>query len=75
MFGTRPDVSHLRVFGSVAFVHTPKQLRRKLDPVSEPGIMVGYSAASKAYRVLLDGSGKVVESRDVVFSEMLLDWP
>ena len=69
MFGTRPDVSHLRVFGSVAFVHTPKQLRRKLDPVSEPGIMVGYSAASKAYRVLLDGSGKVVESRDVVFSE------
>lgn len=68
-FGKRPDVSNLRVFGARAYVHVPQQLRRKLDPVSQPGIMVGYSATSKAYRILLDGTGKVVESRDVVFDE------
>jgi transposase InsO family protein len=67
--GNTPDVSGMRVFGTRAFVMVPKELRHKLDPVSEPGIFVGYSASSKAYRVLLDGSNKVVESRDVVFDE------
>jgi len=67
--GNKPDVSGMRVFGTRAFVMVPKELRRKLDPVSEPGIFVGYSASSKAYRVLLDGTNKVVESRDVVFDE------
>lgn len=67
--GNKPDVSGMRVFGTRAFVMVPKELRRKLDPVSEPGIFVGYSANSKAYRVLLDGTSKVVESRDVVFDE------
>jgi hypothetical protein len=66
--GKRPDVSGLRVFGARAFVHIPAQLRRKLDSVSQPGIMIGYAANSKAYRILLD-SGRVVESRDVVFAE------
>ena len=67
--GTKPDVSGMRVFGTRAFVMVPKELRRKLDPVIEPGIFVGYSASSKAYRILLDGTSKVVESRDVVFDE------
>ena len=67
--GNKPDVSGMRVFGTRAFVMVPKELRRKLDPVSEPGIFVGYSTNSKAYRVLLDGTSKVVESRDVVFDE------
>ena len=31
-FGNKPDVSHLRVFGSVCFVYIPDKLRRKLDP-------------------------------------------
>lgn len=68
-FGKQPDVSGMRVFGSRAFIMTPKQLRNKLDAVSEPGVFVGYAATSKAYRVLLANSGRVVESRDVVFSE------
>jgi transposase InsO family protein len=67
--GNKPEVSGMRVFGTRAFVMVPKELRRKLDPVSESGIFVGYSANSKAYSVLLDGTSKVVESRDVVFDE------
>ncbi|GAQ92835.1 hypothetical protein KFL_011620020 [Klebsormidium nitens] len=38
--------------GSRAIAHVPKQRRRKLDPVSERGVFVGYEPDSKAYRVL-----------------------
>ena len=31
-FGKKPNVSNLKVFGSVCFVHTPDHLRKKLDP-------------------------------------------
>lgn len=68
-FGKKPDVSNMRVFGSRAYVLTPKQQHNKLEPVSEPGVFVGYAANSKAYRVLLDNKEKVVEARDVVIDE------
>lgn len=56
--GRRPNVGHMRVFGSTAYVLVPKALRKsKLDPVSKKGVMIGYQPNSKAYRVLLD-SGK-----------------
>jgi transposase InsO family protein len=70
-FGSRPDVSHLRTFGSPAYVHIPKEKRSalgKLDDVSERGIMVGYMPNGKGYRILLD-DGIVVTSRDVRFIE------
>ncbi len=67
-FGSKPDVSGMRVFGSKAYVHVPKQLRRKLDPLSTAGIFIGYEPNSKAYRVLMD-SGKVQISRDVSSQE------
>ena len=67
-YGRKPDVSHLRVFGCRAYAHIPKELRRKIDPVSEPGIFIGYAADSKAYRLLLD-DGRIVERRDVTFDE------
>lgn len=70
-FGYVPDVSHLRIFGAKAYVHIPKQLRRKLDPVSKTGVLVGYEAHSKAYRIL-DARRKIVISRDVVFDESSL---
>ena len=64
----KPDISHMRVFGARAFVHIPKQFRRKLDSLSSPGIFIGYAANSKAYRVLLD-DGKITVTRDVTFDE------
>jgi transposase InsO family protein len=67
-FGNPPDVSHLRVFGSTVYAHVPKELRKKLDPLSQKGIFVGYEANSKAYRILLD-TGKMIVSRDVIFDE------
>ena len=66
--GSKPDVSGMRVFGAKAYVHVPKQLRQKLDAVSQTGIFVGYEPHSKAYRVLLD-TGNISISRDVIFDE------
>ena len=69
MFGAAPDVSMFRVWGSTAFVHVPKALRRKLDPVAQKGTLVGYEPGSKAYRVLMPGNSIRV-SRDVTFDEL-----
>ena len=30
--GKKPDLSHLKVFGCLAYVHIPDELRSKLDP-------------------------------------------
>ena len=67
-FGRKPDVSGMRVFGFKVYVHVPKQLRRKLDPLSTAGTFIGYEPNSKAYTVLMD-TGKVQLSRDVTFDE------
>jgi hypothetical protein len=66
--GTKPNLSHLKVFGSKAYVHIPKEKRNKLDFKSIPGYMIGYSANTKGYRILLDNQ-TVMVSRDVIFDE------
>ena len=67
-YGKKPDVSNMRVFGARAYVHVPKQLRYKLDPLNQAGTFLGYEPNSKAYRVLLE-DGKMVVSRNVTFDE------
>lgn len=67
-FGTRPDVSNLRIFGARAYALTPKPLRSKLEDTSEPGRFIGYPAGTKGYKILLD-SGRTIISRDVIFVE------
>jgi hypothetical protein len=42
--GKKPNVSHLRVFGCIAYVHDPDEKRSKLDPKAEKCIFIGYSS-------------------------------
>ena len=49
-FGRKPNLRHLRVFGSIAYVHVPDEKRRKLDPKSEKCILVDYSHEQKGYK-------------------------
>jgi hypothetical protein len=65
----KPDVSHLRVFGCVAYVHIPKVERRKLDPKSIRCIFIGYCETRKAYRFWDPATKTVKVSRDVTFDE------
>jgi hypothetical protein len=74
LHGTKPDLSHLRIFGARAYAHIPTALRSKLDAVSEPGRFIGYPTNTKGYKILLD-NGSIVISRDVTFNEASSNLP
>ena len=65
----RPNVSHLRFFGCVAYALINSQVRQKLDDKSEKCIFVGYCTESKAYRLYNPLNGKILVRRDVIFDE------
>ena len=74
-FNLKPSASHLKVFGSICFIHVPDAKRDKLSEKSEKCVLVGYSAESKGYRVFNPKSNKVMVSRDVTFDELAsLKW-
>ena len=64
------DLSHLKVFGCIAYVHVPDELRTKLDPKAEKCIFIGYSLEQKGYKCYNPVTRQVRVSRDVVFDEM-----
>ncbi|SGY12016.1 BQ5605_C011g06359 [Microbotryum silenes-dioicae] len=69
-FGKQPDVSHLRAFGSTAYVLVPKAIRKKLDDHTVKGTFLGYSGEYN-YKVRVEHgrSFKIVVSSDVTFSD------
>ncbi|GKD19054.1 retrovirus-related pol polyprotein from transposon TNT 1-94, partial [Tanacetum coccineum] len=67
--GMKPTVSHLRIFGSIAYVHVPSQRRSKLDDRSKKHVFVGYEKQSKGYKLYNPVTRKVVVSRDMEFEE------
>lgn len=67
--GEQPDLSHLCVFGCPAWVHIPKEKRKKRDPKSERLVFVGYPEGRKGYRLLDSVTRRAVNSRDVHFVE------
>ena len=66
----KPDVSHLRVFGCVAYAHIPDSERRKLDKKAEKMRFVGYCKNSKGYRLFDEKTHKIIKRRDVIFNEV-----
>lgn len=69
-FGRKPNISHLKVFGCIAYVHIPKEKRSKLDSKSNKCVMVGY--ATNGYRLYDPEKRKIIVSRDVVFDEKII---
>lgn len=57
---------HLKMFGSMALVHIPKQKRKKFDMKSREAILVGYAEDVKGYRLYNPANQDVFISRDVV---------
>ena len=68
-YGKKPDLSHVGIFGSIAYVHIPDEKRQKLDPKSEKCILVGYSLEQKGYKCFNPSTKKVRVHRDGVFDE------
>jgi hypothetical protein len=68
-FGRKPNLRHLRVFGSIAYVHIPKEKRKKLDAKAENCILVGYLDEQKRYKCYNAWTKQACVSCDVVFDQ------
>ncbi len=63
------DVSNLRVFGCITYVHVPDNQRKKLGEKSRKSIFVGYPEGVKGFKLYDPVSRKFIRSRDVKFLE------
>ncbi|RDB27573.1 Retrovirus-related Pol polyprotein from transposon TNT 1-94 [Hypsizygus marmoreus] len=68
MTKSKPDLSHLRVWGCQCFVLIPPETRIKGGPKRFEAIFVGYEEDRVGWRVR-DLNGKYFFSRDIVFNE------
>jgi hypothetical protein len=64
-----PDISHLRIFGCLVFLHIPKEKRNKLDSKTKRCLFLGYDNESKASRLFDATTRKIFLSRDVIFDK------
>jgi hypothetical protein len=67
--GHKPSVTHLRVFGCVAYAKISDARRTKLDDKSERCIFVGYGERRMGYKLYNPITKKVIMSKDVIFEE------
>ena len=70
--GNRPNLEHLRIFGSTTYTLIPEAKRQKLDSRSAKCILLGYDeeAGSKVYRLYNPATKRVLSSRDVIINEL-----
>ena len=60
--GTKPNISHLKVFGCKCFVlNKGKESGGKFDARGDEGLFLGYSSTRKEYRVFNKNSLKIEE--------------
>ena len=67
-YGTKPDLSHLRVWGCQCFATIPPELSSKGGNRRFEAIFVGYEEGCVGWRVR-DLQGRFHFSRDVIFNE------
>ncbi|KAF3667798.1 putative ribonuclease H protein-like, partial [Capsicum annuum] len=68
-YGFKPLLNFLKVFGCHCFSYVSQVKRDKLDKKFVPGIFIGYSAVSKAYKFFQPQTENIIVSRDVYFME------
>ena len=69
LFGKYPQYDHLRAFGFLCYMTTPKQGRDKLQDMVVPYVFMGYPHGKKEYKLMTLDDHKFHISRDVVFHE------
>jgi hypothetical protein len=67
--GRKPKVSHLKVFGSIAYAWILEEKRTKLDPKSKKLMITGYNNSHKAYRLVDVDTNQLSFSKDVIVDE------
>ncbi|KAK8935837.1 hypothetical protein KSP39_PZI013998 [Platanthera zijinensis] len=69
LYGEKPSIAHLKVFGCIAYAHRTAGRDDKLEETSIKCIFLGYSDQTKGYRLLDPKSNKLIISRDAIFHE------
>lgn len=65
--GFKPNMKHLKVFGSIVYAYVPAEIRTKLDDWRDKTIFISYSHGK--YKLFNPMTTKVMMSRDVTFAE------
>ena len=67
--GKEVQLSHLKVFGCVSYVHIDSDARNKLDAKSKKCFFIGYRDEEFGFRFWDDQNRKIIRSRNVIFNE------
>jgi hypothetical protein len=70
--GKKVNLSFLKVFGCVSYVHIDANARSKLEAKSNKCFFIGYGDEEYGYRFWDAQNQKVVRSRNVIFNEQVL---
>lgn len=70
--GKKVNLSFLKVFGCLSYVHIDDSARSKLDPKSKKCFFIGYGDAEFGYRFWDIQNRKIIRSRNVIFNEQVL---
>ncbi|UYV83114.1 hypothetical protein LAZ67_22002254 [Cordylochernes scorpioides] len=71
-FGRKVSLYNLKIFGCEAWLHTPKERRRKWDKKSQKMIFLGYDKTCTNFRLWNPSTRKISISKDVTFNETKL---
>ena len=74
LFGVKPNVCHLRVFGLVCYVFVPDHLRSKFEKKAVRCVFTGYDTERKGWRCVDPVTGRIHVSRNVVFDDASCWW-
>jgi hypothetical protein len=69
LYGMRPHIGNLRIFGAPAWTYNFDPRRRKLDEKGILGIFIGYEESSASYRIYSHATRKLIKSIHVLFNE------
>ena len=70
--GKKANLSYLKIFGCLAYVHIDDAARSKLDSKSKKCYFIGYGNEEFGYRFWDDEKRKIIRSKNVVFNEEVL---
>ncbi|PKA51959.1 Retrovirus-related Pol polyprotein from transposon TNT 1-94 [Apostasia shenzhenica] len=70
--GKQLDLTHLRVFGYLSYVHVDIEKRDKLDAKAKKCYFIGYRGNQYGYRFWDESDRKIIRSNDVTFDESIL---
>ena len=69
LYNTKPDYTHLKIFGCLCFLWLRPYIKHKLQSRSVPCVFIGYGSSFKGYRCLDPKIGRVYTTHHVIFDE------